>query len=216
MEDGSNPGLMIQEFIPGKDDSVWMFNGYFNDDSDCLFGLTANMVRQYPAYTGVTSLGICLTNEMVAQQTRTLMKAIGYRGALDIGYKFDPRTGLYKAIDANPRIGRTFRLLVDSSGMDVARAFYLDLTQQPIQVGKPREGRKWVVENFDLASAPRYCRDEKLSVGEWLRSYKGVEEAFWFSRDDPAPFWAMLWHAVQWGCDKLLAKVRKASFKRYR
>jgi D-aspartate ligase len=214
METPDEPNVMLQEYLGGGSQASWMFDGYFNEKSDCLFGLTANMLRQYPAYTGVTSLGICLVNETVAQQTQALMKAIGYRGALDIGYRLDTRTGLYKALDINPRIGRTFRLFVDSAGMDVARALYLDLTGQPVQVGEAREGRKWVVENFDLISSPRYCRDQKLSMGGWLRSYKGVEEAFWFSRDDPAPFLAMLWYSFQWGCGKLLAKVRNVGLKR--
>lgn len=209
METPDDPNIMLQEYLDGGSRTVWMFDGYFNDESDCLFGLTANMIRQYPAYTGVTSLGICLSNEKVAQQTRALMKAIGYRGALDIGYKFDSRTGLYKAIDINPRIGRTFRLLVDSSGMDVARALYLDLTGQPVEVGNIPEGRKWVVENFDLLSSPKYCRDEQLSVRGWLRSYRDVEEGFWFSRDDPAPFLAMMSRSFQWGCRKLVTKVFK-------
>ncbi len=208
METPDSPNIMLQEYLGGGSRTVWMFDGYFNDESDCLFGLTANMMRQYPAYTGVTSLGICLTNEIVAQQTKRFMKAIGYRGALDLGFKFDARTGLYKAIDANPRIGRTFRLLVDSRGMDVVRALYLDLTGQPVQVGEPREGRKWVVENFDLVSSSRYRRDEKLGLRGWLRSYRGVEEAFWFSRDDPMPFLAMIWSSFAWGGKKLLGKLR--------
>ncbi|MGH2479061.1 MAG: hypothetical protein ACRDHW_05340, partial [Ktedonobacteraceae bacterium] len=207
METPEEPNIMLQEYLGGGSRTVWMFDGYFNEASDCLFGLTATMMRQYPAYTGVTSLGICLANETVAQQTRTFMKGVGYRGALDIGYKFDPRSGLYKAIDVNPRIGRTFRLLVDSQGMDVARALYLDLTGQPVRVGEPREGRKWIVENFDLLSAPRYARDEKLGLRGWLRSYKGVEEAFWFARDDPLPFLAMNWHSFLWGCGKLGKKI---------
>ena len=41
MEDGSNPSLMIQEYIPGRDDSVWMLNGYFDEHSECLFSITA-------------------------------------------------------------------------------------------------------------------------------------------------------------------------------
>lgn len=208
METPDSPNVMLQEYLGGGSRTVWMFDGYFNEQSECLFGLTANMMRQYPAYTGVTSLGICLANENVAQQTKTFMKAIGYRGALDFGFKFDARTGLYKAIDANPRIGRTFRLLVDSSGMDVARALYLDLTGQPVQMGEPREGRKWVVENFDLVSSSRYRRDEKLGLRGWLRSYKGVEEAFWFSRDDPLPFLAMIWSSFAWGGKKLFGKLR--------
>ena len=36
MEDPADPNLMLQEYIPGGDDVVWMFNGYFNHDSDCL------------------------------------------------------------------------------------------------------------------------------------------------------------------------------------
>jgi predicted ATP-grasp superfamily ATP-dependent carboligase len=208
METPESPNIMLQEYLGGGSRTVWMFDGYFNEQSDCLFGLTANMVRQYPAYTGVTSLGVCLTNETVARQTMTFMKAIGYRGALDLGFKFDARTGLYKAIDANPRIGRTFRLLVDNSGMDVARALYLDLTGQPVPTGQAREGRQWVVENFDLVCSARYRRDEHLGLRGWLRSYQGVEEAFWFARDDPLPFLAMIWSSLVWAGKRVLGKLR--------
>ncbi|HEY1350076.1 MAG TPA: hypothetical protein VGF67_10670 [Ktedonobacteraceae bacterium] len=208
METPDAPNIMLQEYLGGGSRTVWMFDGYFNARSDCLFGLTANMLRQYPAYTGVTSLGVCLTNETVAQQTTAFMKAIGYQGALDLGFKFDARTGLYKAIDANPRIGRTFRLLVDDSGMDVVRALYLDLTGQPVVPGQPREGRKWVVENFDLLSSARYRRDEHLGLRGWLRSYQGVEEAFWFARDDLRPFLAMVGSSLAWAGQRLLAKMR--------
>lgn len=211
METPEAPNLMIQEYLPGGSRTVWMFDGYFDDQSNCLFGLTANMIRQYPAYAGVTSLGVCLWNEDVARQTKKFMKAIGYRGALDIGYKYDDRTGQYKAIDANPRVGRTFRLLVDSVGMDVVQALYLDLTGQPVEPGEPREGRKWIVENFDVVSSPRYCRDDKLNLWQWIRSYQGVEEAMWFAWDDMAPFVTMGWSSLEWAFGQLFTKVQTHS-----
>ena len=207
METPDAPNLMVQEYLPGGSQTVCMFDGYFDDESNCLFGLTAKMIRQYPAYTGVTSLGVCVTNDVVAKQARDLMKVVGYRGALDIGFRYDVRTGQYKAIDVNPRIGRTFRLLVDSTGMDVARALYLHLTGQPVVPGVPREGRKWVVENFDLLSSPTYWRDSKVSPWQWLGSYRGVEEGAWFARDDLAPFFMMGWSSFQWGSEKLVTKV---------
>jgi len=205
METPEAPNLMLQEYLPGTH-RVWMFDGYFNEESECLFGLTANMMRQYPAYTGVTSLGVCYFNDTVVRQTRKFMAAIGYRGPLDIGYKYDERVGQYKTIDVNPRIGMTFRLLVDSAGMDVARALYLDLTGQPVSAGEPREGRKWVVENFDLVSSPRYCRDAKLGIRGWMRSYRGVEEASWFARDDLKPFFSMGLFSLQWAFERKFKK----------
>ena len=208
METPEDPNLMLQEYLPGTH-RVWMFDGYFNEESECLFGLTANMMRQYPAYTGVTSLGVCYFNDTVVRQTRKFMAAIGYRGPLDIGYKYDERVGQYKTIDVNPRIGMTFRLLVDSAGMDVARALYLDLTGQPVSAGEPREGRKWVVENFDLVSSPRYCRDAKLGIRGWMRSYRGVEEASWFARDDLKPFFSMGLFSLQWAFERKFKKSER-------
>jgi predicted ATP-grasp superfamily ATP-dependent carboligase len=191
-EDPAAPNLMLQEYIPGGDDTVWMFNGYFDKNSDCLLGFTGRKIRQSPVYRGVTSLGICLKNEPVDHTTCRFMKAVGYRGILDIGYRYDARDGLYKVLDVNPRIGATFRLFVADNGMDVVRALYLDLTGQPIEPGRQREGRKWIVEDLDLFSSYCYRRDGLLTLKDWIGSFWGVEESAYFALDDPWPVWAML------------------------
>ena len=207
LETPEAPNLMLQEYIPGGSEMVWMFDGYFDDESNCLLGITGKKIRQYPAYSGVTSLGVCVANEVVERQTRDFMKAIGYRGILDLGYKYDVKTDQYKLLDVNPRIGTTFRLFVDTNGMDVARALYLDLTGQPVLTGEPREGRKWVVENFDLVSSPSYCRHGRLGIRGWIGSYRGVEEASWFARDDLAPFFSMGWRSLQWVLEQKFKKL---------
>ena len=192
MEDPDNPNLMLQEYIPGGDDSVWMFNGYFNESSDCLLGFAGRKLRQHPVYTGATSLGILLQNELVESTTKKFMKAVGYRGVLDIGYRFDARNGLYKILDINPRVGATFRLFLAHNGMDVVRAMYLDLTGQPVPSAPGIEGRKWVVENGDIISYHEYRKDGKISFLQWIRSFRGVQEGAWFAWDDLVPFGFML------------------------
>ena len=193
LEDPTNPNLMLQEYIPGGDDTVWMFNGYFNNESDCLFAITGKKIRQYPISRGSTSLGICLRNETVERSTIEFMKKIGYKGILDIGYRYDARDSAYKVLDINPRIGSSFRLFVSTNGMDVARALYLDFTGQPVVPGKLHEGRKWFVEDQDLASCVAYYRSSRLTAGEWLRSFRGVEEAAYFALDDLWPCVMRTW-----------------------
>jgi len=192
MEDPGAPNLMLQEYIPGDARDVWMFNGYFDERSDCLVGFTGRKLRQTPVYTGVTSLGVCLANDTVLQTTTRWMKELGYRGILDIGYRYDGRDGRYKVLDANPRIGATFRLFVALNGLDVARALYLDLTDQTVPEAEQIEGRKWMVEGADFDSALRYRRDGKLSLGEWAVSLRGLRETAYFARDDLAPVRAVV------------------------
>ena len=188
MEDGSHPSLMLQEYIPGGDDTVWMLNGYFDEHSDCLFSLTGKKIHQTPVYTGMTALGVCLPNPAIESATETLVRAVGYKGILDIGYRYDARDGLYKLLDVNPRLGATFRLFVGHNGMDVARAEYLHFTGQPVPVSNLCPGRKWVLEDADLASCVRYYRDGALNLRDWLGSYRGISECAWYAADDLVPF----------------------------
>jgi len=187
-EDCDSPNLLIQEFIPGED---WMFDGYFDINSRCVFGLTGKKIRRFPVNTGVTSLGICLHNETVKRTTTQFMERISYRGILDIGYRYDQRDGQYKVLDVNPRIGCTFRLFAAVNGLDVARALYLDMTGQPAPPAQAAEGRKWIVEDFDLVSAFHSWRTGALTLRDWIKSLRGVREAACFAWDDPLPFLMM-------------------------
>lgn len=181
------PGLMVQSYIPGPPQSVWMFNGYFDAASTCRFSGCGPKLRQSPPYTGATSLGVCRTNDAVRETTIRLMSAVGYRGILDIGYRYDRRDGEYKLLDVNPRLGATFRLWVAPNGLDVVRALYLDMTGQPLPTATCRDGRKWLLETSDAASSWMYRRDGRLSVRSWAGSFRGVEETGWFAPDDPRP-----------------------------
>jgi predicted ATP-grasp superfamily ATP-dependent carboligase len=191
-QEPDEPNLMLQEFIPGNDDTVWMFNGYFDQSSDCLFGATGKKIRQCPVHRGVTSLGVCLDNEVVANTTKKFMKAIGYKGILDIGYRYDARDGSYKVLDVNPRVGATFRLFVSDTGMDVVRALYLNMTGLPVTCGQICLGRKWIVEDLDTVSCVRYAMEGNLSFDQWGASYRGIQEMAYFAWDDPLPILPML------------------------
>ncbi len=184
--------VLLQSYLPGGADSVWMFNGYFDATSTCRLSFTGTKLRQWLPDTGYTSLGVCRENPHVEATAIALLESIGYRGIVDLGFRHDPRDDSYHLLDVNPRLGATFRLFVGADGSDVAHALYRDLTGQPIPRTRAPEGRRWVTEPQDLAACLSYRREGRLPVARWIGSYRGVQEVAWFSVRDPAPVVAML------------------------
>jgi D-aspartate ligase len=182
--------FILQEYIPGDADTVWMCNGYFGLQPDHTVVFTGKKLRQVST-TGIASLAICLPNETVATQTRRFMEGTGYRGCVGIGYRYDSRDGLYKLLDVNARVSGVLRLFVGTNEMDVVRVCYLDLTGQHVPATALQPGRKWMLED-DVGAALHAVRNGRLSLREWMRSVRGVRELHWFAADDPLPLFAWL------------------------
>jgi predicted ATP-grasp superfamily ATP-dependent carboligase len=197
LTEAERANLMFQEFIPGSDEMVWLFNGYFDRHARCLAAFTGRKIRQYPPEAGVASLAVCHRNDPLAAVTVQFLEGIGYQGLVDVDYRHDMRDGRYKLLDVNPRLGATFRLFVDSSGLDVARIYYLDMIGQPVHPQEGQDGRKWVLEE-DVLVCPRYWRTGRLGFRSWVSSVRGVRETAWFAADDPGPLLARLW----WGATR--------------
>ncbi len=191
LEDPAAPNLMLQEYLPGPSSSVWVFTGYFDSRSDLLFGAGGTKLRQYPIHTGTTCFGDVRSNPEMEAATARFVKALGYSGVFDCGYRYDTSEGRYKLLDVNPRVGLNFRQCVGRNGLDVVRAMYLDLTGQAVPPDPPAEGRVWWVENYDIAAATDACLARELSPRRWAASLRRIDEPAWFARDDFAPFRAM-------------------------
>jgi len=211
---GGPLNVVLQEYIPGDVDDVWMCNGYFPSTPGQAVIFTGKKLRQLSA-TGNASLGICLPNETVAAQTRRFMEAVGYRGCVGIGYRYDRRDGLYKVLDVNPRVSGVFRLFVGTNDMDVVRACYLDLTGHQLPQTALRPGRKWMLEDhyFPAASEALYAertrvRNDHLRIAERIGSVRGARESHWFAADDPVPMvmWLRKW--FRWRASGVVERMR--------
>jgi D-aspartate ligase len=182
--------IVLQEYIPGDVETVWMCNGYFGADPDRDLTFTGKKLRQLSS-AGIASLAICLPNETVDAQTRRFMRGVGYRGCVGIGWRYDDRDGLYKLLDVNARVSGVFRLFEGTNEMDVVRVCYLELTGQEVPVTALRPRRKWMLED-DFKVAASSVRSGHLTMAEWARSIRGVREWHWLALDDPVPFLARL------------------------
>jgi D-aspartate ligase len=182
--------FVLQEYIPGGVESVWMCNGYFGRKAGHGAVFTGKKLRQLSS-TGVASLAVCVPNDTVGGQTYRFMTEVGYRGCVGIGYRHDVRDGTYKVLDVNARVSSVFRLFAGANDLDVVRLCYLDLSGQPIGATAAQDGRKWLLEG-DIQAVLPSRREDRVSVREWMRSLRGVEELHWFARDDVRPFGAWL------------------------
>jgi len=136
-------------------------------------------LRNYPAYFGQASLGVCTKNSRVESATVEFMKAIGYTGPLDLGFRYDARDGKYKVNDVNPRIGAMFRCFVAKRYGCGARA----LPGHDGAAGESastQEGRKWIVE-MSTGFLPSVIGATAILLEEWIRSLRRIDEAAFFS-----------------------------------
>jgi predicted ATP-grasp superfamily ATP-dependent carboligase len=204
--DAAGSRLLLQRYLPYRPDSDWFFHGYFGDQDGCLVGGTGRKVLSWPLRTGLTALGRWQPNPEVEQAALRLAAHVGYRGILDLDFRWDESSGAFHLLDFNPRLGAQFRLFTDRDGLDVVRAQYLDLTGRPVPRPRSRPGRVFVAENYALLSLlasggrARPFRtagpDSSRSAGcppdgAGPASRRDGTESAWFAADDIAPFLSM-------------------------
>lgn len=188
--------LLLQEHIPAEHAEDWLFHGYFDATSRCLFGGTGRKLRSFPDGAGETAYGRAERNLELERQATALLTTLRYRGSVSMDYRYDRRDGMYKVLDVNPRIGAIFRLFATAGGLDVVRAVHLDLTGRPVPAGRPVDGRVVMAESNDVRSAWQLLTARNLSLRDLWSQWRAVDETAWFSAADPLPPLAALARAA--------------------
>jgi predicted ATP-grasp superfamily ATP-dependent carboligase len=183
--------VLLQEYLPPSDGSFpsravnWFAHVYcFRDDRPPLV-FTGMKLRSWPPGAGVTTRGIAVAEPQLAAATAEFCRAIGYRGIGDLDWRLDPRDGLFKLVDFNPRTGAQFQLFRTTSGVDVVRAQYLDLIGRQVPDGCQIDGRELIVEHLDTVSR---IAGRVLGREEPVHPRPVRREPAWFAWDDPLPF----------------------------
>lgn len=186
------PSVILQEYVPRETAEDWVVHAWWPGPDapgdPALF--TGVKVRSWPPHAGITTAGRARWNDDLADLSRRLFDAVGFRGIADLDWRRDLRDGRYKLVDFNPRVGAQFRLFEDEAGLDVVRAQHLGLTGRPVPQAPFPEGRAFVVEDFDYAARIAYRGDR--TDGPAPDGRPPSVERGWFSLDDPLPFLPMV------------------------
>ncbi|MEU8302595.1 ATP-grasp domain-containing protein [Actinomadura sp. NPDC048955] len=203
--DGGAGPLILQRRIPpaGGD---WFFQGYFDENGDCLFGGTGRKHLAHPPQAGHTVAGEWVASPELERHAVRIVRLLGCRGLVDLDFRFDAGAGVHHLLDFNPRIGAQFRLFTDGNGLDLARVLHLHQSGRPVPDARPAPGRNLLVENHYLARSarrprherpprpaqpPRPLREALRPLRETLRPLREADEFAWYAGDDLPPFLAM-------------------------
>ena len=97
----SETRFMVQEFVPGDDSALVGHLAFWDRDGRERIWMTKAKVRQYPRGVGDGSFQISVTAPEVAELSRRLLLAVGYRGLVSIEFKRDARDNTYQLMEIN-------------------------------------------------------------------------------------------------------------------
>jgi D-aspartate ligase len=178
--------LMIQELIPGGGEAQFSFATLARAGRP-LASVVARRTRQYPPDFGRASTYVETVHcpEVVPPSLRVL-DALGYTGLVELEYKRDPRNGLFKLLDINPRVWG-WHTLCGRAGVDFPYLLWRALCGEDIGRVDPQVGVRWVRTTTDFPMVAKQIMRGRMSVRTYLRSLRGPLEGAIFAQDDLAP-----------------------------
>ena len=111
--------MLVQDFIPQIDKQYkaeLFLDRHGNVKSACVFDKT----RWFPIDGGSTCCSSTVFRPDIVEMSAKLLRAIGWKGYGDIDLIQDPRDGLVKVMEINPRITASVKICF-SAGIDFAR-----------------------------------------------------------------------------------------------
>ena len=111
--------MIVQEYIP-QTDMQYKCEVFIDGHGDVKSVHVFDKTRWYPIDGGSTCCGTSVDRPDIIESSVKLLKAIGWRGYADVDLIQDPRDGIAKIMEINPRITGSVKICI-YSGVDFAR-----------------------------------------------------------------------------------------------
>ena len=136
---------IIQELIPGGDDELYTLGSYVTRDGEALGLFSGRKLRQTPPTVGSGRVCESVWVDEMVDQGLQFIRGLGFHGLSQVEFKRDPRDGVYKLMEINPRIWQ-WHGLAAATGVDLPAIAYRDLlgeSQSPVTSKGKR--KRWAV-----------------------------------------------------------------------
>jgi D-aspartate ligase len=179
---------MVQELIPGGAEEMYTLGSYLDRDGQALGLFSGRKLSQTRGYMGSARVGEAIWVEEVVENGLALLRALGFRGISQVEVMRDPRDGLYKLLEVNPRLWQ-WHSLAAACGVDLPYIAYRDLVGDPLPPARMHgDGKRWAIT---------------LMAGKPLALERPPYVDAVFARDDPKPALVQLGRFAHRGIHRL-------------
>ena len=195
--------LILQEFIPGGDDAMRVFNSYSDSDGKVRAMALGQPVLEYcdPKTAGNYAAIFTREDTAICEKLKAFLEELGYVGFANFDMKYDSRTGRYLLFEINPRPGRS-SFFCRAAGLNLMRVLTDDVVYgKEYTCETAKGGALWC--NIPKCVARKYVKSPVLRTE---MSESKALHTLWVWSD-------MSLKRFRWLCRYYLSQTR--SFKRY-
>lgn len=184
---------VFQEYIP-QTDLQYECAMFIDKDRKVKTSLVFSKNRWFPVSGGSSTLNISVSRKDIIQSCSKLLKTIGWQGAADIDLIQDPRDGVAKIMEINPRVSGSVKICF-AAGVDQARQMLELVYGEPVtRYGRYKLGQRLRCMQTDTLWFLK-SKDRFKSNPSWF-SFKNTKEHT-FSIDDPLPWLAFSFQGLK-------------------
>lgn len=178
--------VIAQQFIAGGGEHQLSYAALWNAGTP-VASLTACRLRQHPVEFGNTSTyAVSAALPDVAAAAETFLRSIRHHGLVEIEFKRDPRDGVLKLLDVNPRPWN-WMALAAAAGVDFGGAVVSLASNAPVAKVDARPGVAWIFLARDVVAAAQSGRLRPRELPGYAATWMRVRSCACFSWTDPLP-----------------------------
>lgn len=192
---------VIQEYIP-QTDLQFEAAMFVDSNNEVKSSLVFSKNRWFPVEGGSSTLNITIDRPDIVETCSRLLKTIGWRGCADVDLIQDPRDGIAKVMEINPRVSGSVKICFEA-GIDLARQIIeYEFGEEVTKYRDYKLGQRLRCSQTDLLwflKSPNRFNSEP----SWF-SFKQTKDHI-FSLEDPLPWLSFSIQAVM----RYKAEMRK-------
>lgn len=194
-ESGYKSSIIIQDFIPGDDDTMWVMNCYSNKKGKVKMMCLGHCILEEHTPYGIGNYKALISdgNKELYEKIKKFLEDIKYVGYSNFDLKYDYRDNKYKLFEINIRQGRS-SFFTTAAGNNLAKYLVDDYIlnkdenveynyNKHLWLATPKKLlKKYVYNKKVLKEALKLIKEKKYTYTLKYKKDKNLYRLFWINR----------------------------------